>query len=432
MANHYQSKIKRVAERRIRLGSFGDLGPGALAVDEWQDLGIDLPSIDALRAYRLERVRQQLRDRDYAGIVLTDPINVRYATASTNMQVWCLHNMVRNAFIACDGPVVVFDFHGSGHLSDHLDLVDEIRPAQAWTYFFTGDGTAAAAERWANDISTLIKTHGGGSRRLAVDKLDRLGVHTLETRGLDLFDGQEVMELARKTKSIDEINAMRCAIAASEAGIASMQAHLRPGITEQDLWSHLHAENIKRGGEWIETRLLASGQRTNPWFNECSARIIEAGDIVAFDTDLIGPYGYCADISRTWLCGDVRPTSRQKSMYKLAKEQIETNIALLRPGLSYLEFAAQSFDLPDRFRANRYSVILHGVGLCDEYPAIVYAEDAINAYDGIFEAGMTVCVEAYIGEEGGPDGIKLEQQLLIAEDTTELLSRYPLEARFLT
>lgn len=67
----------------------------------------------------------------------------------------------------------------------------------------------------------------------------------------------------------------------------------------------------------------------------------------------------------------------------------------------------------------------HGVGLCDEYPAIVYAEDAINAYDGIFEPGMTVCVEAYIGEEQGPDGIKLEQQVMITENGSELLSNFP-------
>lgn len=131
MAVHYQSKISRSAARRRGLGSFGDLGPGALAVDEWRDLGLDLPDVAALRAYRLRRFREQLHVQDYAGIVLTDPINVRYATDSTNMQVWCIHNMVRYAFVASNGPVMVFDFHGSGHLSDHLALVDNIRPAQA-------------------------------------------------------------------------------------------------------------------------------------------------------------------------------------------------------------------------------------------------------------------------------------------------------------
>ena len=73
-----------------------------------------------------------------------------------------------------------------------------------------------------------------------------------------------------------------------------MREALRPGITENALWAELHRGNIAGGGEWIECRLLASGPRTNPWFRESSMRVIERGDIVAFDTDLIGPYGYCS------------------------------------------------------------------------------------------------------------------------------------------
>ena len=71
---------------------------------------------------------------------------------------------------------------------------------------------------------------------------------------------------------------------------------------------------------------LSSGPRTNPWFQECSSRAIEAGDLVGFDTDLIGPYGYCADISRTWLCGDGRASAAQADLYRLAREQIAYNL----------------------------------------------------------------------------------------------------------
>ena len=149
------------------------------------------------------------------------------------------------------------------------------------------------------------------------------------------------MELARAIKSADEIRAMRCALATCEAAMAAMQAALRPGISEQELWARLHAENVRRGGEWIETRLLSSGLRTNPWFQECSSRVIEAGDLVAFDTDLIGPYGYCADISRTWLCGDRPASAAQRDLYRLAQEQIAHNLALVRPGLGLREFSEQ-------------------------------------------------------------------------------------------
>ena len=65
--------------------------------------------------------------------------------------------------------------------------------------------------------------------------------------------------------------------------------------------------------KWIETRLLASGPRTNPWFQECGPRLIQNNEIVAFDTDLIGCYGICIDISRTWWVGDARPTNAMVS-----------------------------------------------------------------------------------------------------------------------
>ena len=69
---------------------------------------------------------------------------------------------------------------------------------------------------------------------------------------------------------------MRASLAACEAGCRAMQEALQPGITENALWAKLHATNISLGGEWIETRLLSSGPRTNPWFRECSMRKIEA------------------------------------------------------------------------------------------------------------------------------------------------------------
>ena len=273
----YQSKILDAAARRRGLGSFGDLGPGALAVGEWQALGLELPDMAALRAYRLARVRAQLAARDCAGIVVTDPINIRYTTDAANMQVWCLHNAARYAFVATEGPIVLFDFHGCAHLAEPLALVDEVRPARAWYYFHSGARLAEHAGLWAAELADLVRAHGGGNRRLAIDKADRAGVVALERLGFDLQDGQEIMEQARAIKSPDEIKAMRCALAACEAAMGTMQAELRAGMTEQELWALLHAENIKRGGEWIETRLLTSGPRTNPWFQECSSRVIESG-----------------------------------------------------------------------------------------------------------------------------------------------------------
>src|SRR5258708_23149771 len=96
------------------------------------------------------------------------------------------------------------------------------------------------------------------------------------------------MQHARLIKSLDEITAMREAVAACEEGLRRMQASLRPGITANRLWSILHQANIELGGEWLETRLLSSGPRTNPWDQACGERVIEQGELVSLSTDRLG------------------------------------------------------------------------------------------------------------------------------------------------
>ncbi|MDH3593501.1 MAG: Xaa-Pro peptidase family protein [Rhodospirillales bacterium] len=392
------------------------------------------PHIDmvALRAYRLERVREQLRQRDYAGAVLYDPINIRYATGSRNMSVWTMHNAVRYCFVATEGPVVVFDFHNCEHLSAGLETVDEVRPAVAWYYFGAGPRFEERAKTWAAEIADLVTAHGGGNRRLALDHCEPEGAAALADLGVELRNGQEVLEIARAIKSPEELACMEASIAVCETAMARMREALEPGMTENELWAILNHVNAAMGGEWIETRLLASGVRTNPWFQESSDRIIRPGEMVSFDTDMIGPYGYCADISRSYFCGPGRPSDEQRRLYRLAWEQIHFNMDLLKPGLSFRELAEKAWKMPESCRPNRYSVVIHGVGLCDEYPACVYQEDfETSGYDGRLEAGMTVCVESFIGEAGGREGVKLEQQVLITETGVELLSTFPFEEALL-
>ena len=156
----------------------------------------------------------------------------------------------------------------------------------------------------------------GGERRIAFDHLDPPGLAAIEDQQLTALDGEGRLERARLIKSAEEIACIRHAIAVAELGMERMREALVPGMTENQLWSILHQTNIAHGGEWIETRRLSSGPRTNPWFRECSMRAIQAGEMVCFDTDLIGPYGYCADISRAWLCGDQRPTDEQRRLYE--------------------------------------------------------------------------------------------------------------------
>jgi Xaa-Pro dipeptidase len=389
-------------------------------------------NMTALRAYRLARVREQLISNDMAGIVLFDPVNIRYATGSSNMQVWTLHNPMRYAFIAAEGPVILFDFPGSRHLAEGIESIDEFRKATTWFYFCNGPRVEEMAKNWADEIADVIDNCGGGNTRLAADRIDPAGVFALQALGISIHEGQGLMEWARAIKSDLEIDFVKESIRVCQLSMDNMRNALKPGITENELWSHLHQTNIAHGGEWIETRLLSSGPRTNPWFYECSDRVIECGDLVSFDTDLIGPGGYCADMSRSWICGETKPSDEQRALYSFAYEKIERYIERLKPGMSFKEFSDAGGYLPENMAANRYPCMLHGIGLCDEYPFIAYAEDFEDTgFDGILETGMTVCVEAYGGVVGGREGVKLEEQVLITETGVERLSSYPYELEFL-
>ena len=386
------------------------------------------PDMRRLRAYRLSRAREKLRDADVAGIVLYDPANVRYASGTRNMPVWTAHNAARYLFVATDGPVVLFEYPGAAHLVAGIETIDELRPALAWFYFGGGARYEERAREWAAEIADLVETHGGGNRRLAADHCDVLGLHALEALGIEVVDGQKPMEDARGIKSADEIQCMQRAISVCEAGMSRMRDALCGGMTENRLLSLLHQTNIEMGGEWIETRLLTSGPRSNPWWREASDRLIRPGELVSYDTDLIGPFGYGADLSRTHFCGPGRPSSEQRRIYGMAWDQIHHNIDLIKPGVGFREFAEKSWPIPETFAPQAYPSLAHGVGLVNEHPVLAIAGTFGGAgNEGPFVPGMTVCVESYIGEVGGYEGVKLERQVLVTESGCEILDTFPFD-----
>ena len=388
------------------------------------------PDMVRLRAYRMGRFQAELKRRDYGGAILYDPINIRYATGSRNMAVWTLHNPARYAFVPAEGKAVIFDFHNCEHLSQGIETIGEVRPASSWVFFSAGNRSAEKVREWGKEMAALIKERCGANRRIAVDCLDHLGGKQLEAAGFELFDAQEVSERARAIKSPDEIACMNHALAVCEAGMARMQEALRPGITENELFALLSDTNMRMGGEWMECRLLSSGGRTNPWFQEASDRVVRPGDLVSFDTDLIGPFGYCADISRTFFCGPGRASPQQRKLFGLAMEQIHANLDLVRPGISFREFSEKAWRIPNAYVANRYSCVFHGVGLCDEWPKAAHVHDAeSSAYDGVLEENMTICIESYIGEEGGTEGVKLEQQVLVTPSGCQILTTFPFDEK---
>ncbi len=399
-------------------------GPGPDLEAEWRAAGLTIPDLCAMRHYRFDRIIEQLESRGYDGCVLRDPMNIRYASDSTNMQLWVMHNPTRYVWVGADRSMIVWEFYNCDFLSGHNELIDEVRPSVASIYFCAGPRHEEMAHRWAAEMIDVVREHGGGeSPRIAIDVLPGLTeLHDLMDAGIRIENGNVMMEEARRIKGPDELLAMRCAVAGCEAAMADMRAAFRPGMTERELWAELHAGNIRRGGEWIETQILASGPRTNPWMQEASSRVIEEGDLVGYDTDLVGAYGMMCDISRTWIAGDRAPTAHQQHVYSLAREQIERNHELLQPGATLGDITHKLW-FPDPSEYDHYCCSFHGVGQCDEYPDIFFPHMwERSGYDGVLEPGMVLTAEAFVGAKWGGEGVKLEQQYLVTESGPELLT----------
>jgi len=382
-------------------------------------------NFDQLRSYRLNRVKKELAKRDIGACILFDPVNIRYALDSVNMSIFNMHNLNRYCFIPVDGPVILFEYFNCEHLSKHLKLINEIRPGITWDYFSVGEQVEDQLNKWTGEVENLMNLHCGKNKQLAVDVSNGPGILALNKIGLKIIEGKEILEQARKIKSKEEIQCMKASMEVCEKGVRLMRKELKAGMTEDELWALLHKTNIENGGEWIEGRILSSGPRTNPWMQESGNRIIQQNEIVSFDTDMVGPYGYCADISRTFVEGH-KFSSEQKKLYEMAIDQINHNSNLIRAGMSFKEFVKKSWILPEPYYGNRYSCMVHGIGLCDEWPMIKYPTDG-GQQSGQFEKDMTITVESYIGEVDGKEGVKLEQQCLVGENELELMSHHPLE-----
>ena len=105
-----------------------DAGPGLWLTDT-EPASVDTQQ---LRAGRLARLRDMMREKDYAGLLLFDPFNQRYATGSRNMFGYFLRNSTRYFFVPTEGPIILFEYPQSAHVSTGLETVDEARHSGMW------------------------------------------------------------------------------------------------------------------------------------------------------------------------------------------------------------------------------------------------------------------------------------------------------------
>ena len=384
-----------------------------------------------LVAQRRRRLHDVLRQAGVAALLTSDPFTIRFATGSRNMTVHGLTGPDRFALVVVDGANVLWEFAGCEHLSSHLPDVDELRSAPAISAkksMYWRDEVVA----FAGDVLDALASRGLSGELLAVDRVDAALVDELRRRGIELADGTEPVQVAMAIKQPAEIVAMRAAMACTTTAAETMWSAIEPGRTEQEVWAEFHRALIAGGGEFVVTRLLQSGERTFPYFQEASAHVLGDGDLVCFDSDAVGAGGYSVDFSRTFACGPQDPSARQLELHRIALDQLRHNAANHVAGRSFEDFARRAFAVPEPFARYGYYQLAHGLGLAGGHPNIPRHEPGRRyGLPGCIEPGMVICVESYVGDPDSRQGVKLEDQFLIHDDRVEVMSTMPFDERLL-
>jgi len=402
-----------------------DLSQLALLDRAPESEGIDLA---AVRRYRQERLRKEMALRNVDAVILSDPVNIRYATGTRNMQIFSMRNAPSRYLLLTQNNSILFEFTGCLHLGEGFETVDEVRPAKTASFCAAGPDIHAREKLWAREMTDLIGELVGSGATVGMERMNAGTAIALNKFDLHIVDAQEAVEMARSIKSSEEVKCIRASLRATEVAVEKLREAIRPGLTETQLWSVMHQAVVAQNGDYCETRLLSAGRRTNPWFQESAHHVIERNTLIALDTDVVGCHGYYSDFSRTFHAGPDKPSNAQKTLYQVAYEQVNDNMGILKAGMSFRDYADKAWNIPQKYYANRYYLSAHGNGMTGEYPYLYHHGDFLDAgYDGEIKSGMTICVESYIGEENGKEGVKLEQQVLVTDTGIEVLSEFPFE-----
>ena len=212
---NFSSTVLQNQEQTARLsddGSWIEIGPTLFAYDEWAKAGLYCPDLGRMREYRLKRIIKGLNLRDLGGILLFDPVSIRYACDITQNQLWNGHNTFRACLVCADGYMVLWEQRGRKSASRVDSLVDEIRCGSSFSFKAKGSRSKEEAAKFADQVEDILTHHAGCNRRLAVDNIPISGFVALEEKLLDVSDGEELMDRACAIKGEDEILALRCAL----------------------------------------------------------------------------------------------------------------------------------------------------------------------------------------------------------------------------
>ena len=326
----------------MKLATFGNMGV------DWEER----VRFDRLREERLARISGLLAESEIGALLCFDMVNIRYITA-THIGTWAQDKLNRFCLLPQGEPPIMWDF---GSAARHHQLYcpwlgEERSRAGISTMRGAMSPGSGRAENVARKIKVELEERGLLGEPVGVDAIEPAVLFALQAEGIQVVDGQQLMQAARVIKTQDEITLLNTACGMVDAAYEELYRAMRPGVPRERVRrrsSTRSSTTWARSSSRASTRSRASA--ANPHPHVYTDRALRPGDPAYFDI-LHSFMGYRTCYYRTFA---IASASRALvDAYKRCRYYLDAAMALIKPGATTAEVVqvwpeAQRVRLPGR------------------------------------------------------------------------------------
>jgi Xaa-Pro aminopeptidase len=393
---------------------------GTMQVD-WEQRA----DLDRLRRERLARAKAGLARSELGALLCFDMANIRYITA-THIGTWAMDKLVRFCLLPQGDEPIVWDFGSAArHHKLYSPWLGEER-SRAGISTLRGS-VKGRAEDVAAKIRVELEERGLLGEPLGVDVIELPVLEALRNEGIEVVDGQALMQDVRMVKTEDEITLLTTACAMVDSAYEELFRAMKPGMRENECVALVNQVLFELGSEHVEGVNAISGERCSPHPHVFTDRMLRPGDPAYFD--ILHAYnGYRTCYYRTFAVGSA--SRAQADAYKRCRDILDQAIALIRPGVSTAEVVsiwpeAQEFGFADEEAAFALQYG-HGVGL-SIWEKPIFSRLVSFDYPETIQEGMVFALETFWPASDGWSAARIEEQLVVTADGCEVITRFPAE-----